>query len=258
VDNTQHNNNNQRKGSNKMKKLQNLKEWQIVGIFSAVGVSVAYASVVALFAHTLDLLPVMTVCALLVAVTAVPVGVVVGMNKDAHLSRVVRGMAKQVGELRSILDFERETHEHALADLRDERYNTERLSREVEALRARVANLQLNYATDMDTLTASIEARQYEIAKLQDGAYHMAWALCEDGDLREDAFTTLKALLTTEAHKRAQAFADTEVSFYASVEHDGHEAPTEADYTASASTAFLIGTLDKAYLVGSETRYPLA
>ena len=241
-----------------MKKLQNLKEWEIVGIFSALGVSLGYASVVALLANYIDLMPSMVLSAFLIAITAVPVGVVVAMNKDAELSRVVRGMRYTLNAVSEMRDEYADTLASMEADYRDECYNTKRLSGEVEALRAKVANLQLNYATDMDTLGASLEARDYTIAKLQDGAYHMAWALCEDGDLRDDAFTTLKALLTTEAHKRAQAFADTEVSFYASVEHDGHEAPTEADYTASASTAFLIGTLDKAYLVGSETRYPLA
>lgn len=110
----------------------------------------------------------------------------------------------------------------------------------------------------IEKLSAVIETRDYDIVKLRDGAYHMAWALCEDGDLREDAFTTLKALLTTEPHKRAQAFADTEIAFYASVENDGHETPSQDNYTASASTALLIGTLDRAYVVNGETRYPLA
>jgi hypothetical protein len=94
------------------------------------------------------------------------------------------------------------------------------------------------------------------------GAYHMAWALCEDYDLRDSCLHTLHDINKLEVSDEAKylKFAETEIEFYAEIDQDGRDvAPVVTDYTYSASTALLLGTLDKAYsLANGETRYPLA
>lgn len=222
-----------------MKKLQNLKEWQIVGIFSALGASVAYASVVAIFAHTLDLLPVMTLCAVLVGITAVAVGVTVGMVKDEQIARIVRGYRA--------LNAECSDSARTIGELRD----TNR------ALVAQLANARERLAESGSDLVEHQQADKYadKLHTFTNAVYHFGWALIEDYDLFESAKYALLGIhgknLTETAS--AQVFRDYVLDIYAD-----DDAPTPTDYTHSASTALLIGTLDRAYEVNGETRYPLA
>ena len=96
---------------------------------------------------------------------------------------------------------------------------------------------------------------------LKSALYHFGWALVEDSDLYESAKF---ALLSIHADKltetmSAQVFADYVLDIYADDIEPTAVTPATSDYTYSASTALLIGTLDKAYsLANGETVYPLA
>lgn len=251
-----------------MKKLQNLKEWQIVGIFSALGVSVTYASVVALFAHTLDLLPVMTVCALLVAVTAVAVGVVVGMVKDAQLARVVRGYRA--------LNSECSDSARIIGELRD----TNR------ALVANLAHARERLADGGCDLVEHDDADAYadELREAHGETYSLVNLLRAVLDPSHDEHLTAMNDLNGFTAMGSQGMDDEGIIWYASAIWNGEgyscddlnrldrmreiyeisepvrteKEYTETAYTCSASTALLFGTLDRAYEVNNETRYPLA
>ena len=95
---------------------------------------------------------------------------------------------------------------------------------------------------------------------LKSALYHFGWALVEDSDLYESAKF---ALLSIHADKltettSAQVFADYVLDIYADDVEPTAVIPATLEYTYSASTALLIGTLDKAYnLANGETVYPL-
>lgn len=113
-------------------------------------------------------------------------------------------------------------------------------------------------------ITANAEYRQLraQLETVTRGAYLMAWALCEDNDLRDSCLSTLHGINKLEVSDSAKylKFAETELQFYSEIDQDGRDvAPLVTDYTHSASTALVLGTLDKAYsLANGETVYPLA
>ena len=128
-------------------------------------------------------------------------------------------------------------------------------------------NKQLSTLTrDMNKsrINANAEYRQLraQLETVTRGAWIMAWALCEDSDLSTSCLSTLHGINKLEVSDEAKhlKFVETEIAFYAEIDQDGRGVdPTITDYTYSASTALLLGTLDKAYsVVGDDTRYPLA
>lgn len=222
-----------------MKKLQNLKEWQIVGTFSALGVSVVYASIVAIFAHTLDLLPVMTLCLVLVSVTAVAVGVVVGMVKDEHATRVNYYATKRANSLRD--DVANRDAEIAL--LQDELADS--LYREKNATN--------NLASARETLNTNNAHYRASLARIE--------VLL--AKVREQEFTRLQLSKVNDKLNAQIDEQEQEIDALAQSRNDWRNAYDklrngDTNYTHSASTALLVGTLDKAYKVDGETRYPLA
>jgi regulator of replication initiation timing len=131
---------------------------------------------------------------------------------------------------------------------------------ERDALVASLANARERLASDGSDLVEHDLADKYsdKLHTFTNAVYHFGWALIEDGDLFESAKFALLAIhgenLTETAS--AQVFRDYVLDIYA--DDDAPTTPTPTDYTHSASTALLIGTLDRAYEVNGETRYPLA
>jgi hypothetical protein len=95
---------------------------------------------------------------------------------------------------------------------------------------------------------------------LNHALWAFGYAMVEDSDLLNGAWDTLRGIDATQLTptQKAEAFAEYVLFIYSDEPEFTITTPAKLDYTYSASTAFMVGTLDKAYLVGNETRYPLA
>lgn len=104
------------------------------------------------------------------------------------------------------------------------------------------------------------DAYSDKLHTLNHALWAFGYAMVEDSDLLNGAWDTLRGIDETELTDtaKAQAFADYVVFIYSDEPEFTITTPAKLEYTSSASTAFMVGTLDKAYLVGNETRYPLA
>jgi hypothetical protein len=225
-----------------MKKLQNLTEPQKIIALVAPLPLVALVASVALLNYYIDFTSAVFIVVALLFIGAISSGVSVAVVKDEHLARVVRGYRS--------LNTENRDSARIIGELRD----TNR------ALVASLANARERIARDGSDLIEHDLADKYadKLHTFTNAVYHFGWALIEDGDLFESAKFALLAIhgenLTETAS--AQVFRDYVLDIYA--DDDAPTTPTPTDYTHSASTALLIGTLDRAYEVNGETRYPLA
>lgn len=222
-----------------MKKLHSLTEPQKVCALIAPLPLVALVASVALLAHYIDLMSALFIVVALLFIGAISSGVAVAVVKDGHIARIVRGYRA--------LNAECSDSARTIGELRD----TNR------ALVAQLANARERLAETGIDLVEHQQADKYadKLHTFTNAVYQFGWALIEDYDLFESAKYALLGIhgknLTETAS--AQVFRDYVLDIYAD-----DDAPTPTDYTHSASTALLIGTLDKAYEVNGETRYPLA
>jgi len=184
---------------------------------------------VALLTTYIDFMSALFIVVALLFIGAISSGVSVAVVKDAQLSRVVRGMRYTTNAITAERDELSDKLENALADLRD------------EVARVRVLSAQVMAdAEELESVTNGYRALNSENA---DNARHI-------GALR-DRVRTLTADLAWARELLARDGRDL-------VEHDEADAYAETAFTHSASTAFAVGTLDRAYVVNGETRYPLA
>ena len=240
-----------------MKKLHTLTETEKTGALVVPIVALGYASLVALMAHKIDLMASMTIGALLVAFGAISSGVIVGMMKDEQLARVVRGSRYTLNAITAERDELSDKLESALADLRDEVARVRTLSAQVMAdaeqlddLRAHnetLGNKCVNYQIQRNRAVNAVDELRNELESVE--------SQLNDSHSRETELRTANRALVADLAWARELLARDGRDL---VEHDEADAYADTAFTHSASTALLVGTLDRAYVVNGETRYPLA
>jgi chromosome segregation ATPase len=224
-----------------MKTYKNLKEWQKVGALVVLSVSLGYSAIVALISTKIDTMASITLCGLLVAFGAIGSGVVVAMKKDEHASRVNYYATKRANSLREDIDNRDEEIAYLRDELADSTHREKIASGDLARMREINNGLQAEHR-------AGISRIEVLLAKV-----------------REQEFTRLRL---SEVNDKLTAQVDeqeTEIDNLLQSRNDWREAYDKLRngdngnrYTHSASTAFALGTLDKAYTVNGETVYPLA
>ena len=225
-----------------MKKLQNLTEPQKVIALIAPLPLVALVASVALLNYYIDFTSAVFIVVALLFIGAISSGVAVAVAKDEHLARVVRGYralntenkenALYIGELREMnreLQDENACETHSLVNLL-------RVVLDPSHDEHRVA------MTDLVRFTEGGEA----LGMRDETIIWYATAIWNGEGYSDDDLNRLALI--------RHNYGLTEADYPEATEKEY----TETAYTASASTALYFGTLDKAYEVNGETRYPLA
>lgn len=222
-----------------MKTYKNLREWQKVGVLVVVSVSLGYSAIVALISTKIDTMASITLCALLVAFGAVGSGVVVAMQKDEHASRVNYYATKRANSLRDDV-ANRDAEIHLLREeLAESLYREKNASGDLARMREINNGLQAEHR-------AGISRIEVLLAKV-----------------REQEFTRLQLSKVNDKLTAQIDEQETEIDNLLQSRNDWREAYDklrngESKYTHSASTALVLGTLDKGYLLNGETVYPLS
>lgn len=222
-----------------MKTYKNLKEWQKVGVLVVLSVSLGYSAIVALISTKIDGMASITLGALLVAFGAVGSGVVVAMQKDEHASRVNYYATKRANSLRDDV-ANRDAEIHLLREeLAESLYREKNASGDLARMREINNGLQAEQR-------ASISRIEVLLAKV-----------------REQEFTRLQLSKVNDKLNAQIDEQETEIDALAQSRNDWRTAYDKLrngdnKYTHSASTALVLGTLDKGYLLNGETVYPLS
>lgn len=121
---------------------------QMIGMISAC-ISCAFVALVALFVRAggMDIIGTGVLVAVLVAFVAVGSSVIVDEYHAEQRRQIARAHWYELDAVRYMRDEYADTLAMVEADARDERYNTKRLSSEVESLTAQVARLTNALAT---------------------------------------------------------------------------------------------------------------
>lgn len=251
-----------------MKKLQNLTEPQKVIALIAPLPLVALVASVALLTYSMDFMSAVFVVVALLFIGAISSGIAVAVVKDEHLARVVRGYRS--------LNTENRDSARIIGELRD----TNR------ALVANLAHARERLADGGCDLVEHDDADAYadELREAHGETYSLVNLLRAVLDPSHDEHLTAMNDLNGFTAMGSQGMDDEGLIWYASAIWNGEgyscddlnrldrmreiyeisepvrteKEYTETAYTASASTALYFGTLDKAYTVNGETRYPLA
>lgn len=240
-----------------MKKLHTLTEPQKVIALVAPLPLVALVASVALLTTYIDFMSALFIVVALLFIGAISSGVSVAVVKDAQLSRVVRGMRYTQTAIRAERDELSDKLENALADLRDEVARVRTLSAQVMAdaeqlddVRAHnetLGNKCVNYQIQRNRAVNAVDELRNELESVE--------SQLNDSHSRETELRTANRALVADLAWARELLARDGRDL---VEHDEADAYAETAFTHSASTAFAIGTLDRAYVVNNETRYPLA
>lgn len=215
-----------------MKKLQKPTELQQV---VTVAVSLALGGLVAsvaLLSFYIDLMSAIFFGVVLLFIGAVGSGIVVAVVKDGELSRVVRGY-------RASLDNLQAEHSDALLQSECNAYSL------VNLLRVVLDPTHDGHRTAMTDLVRFTEGGE-ALGMRDETLIWYAEAIWNGEGYSDDDLNRLARI--------RENYGLTEADYPEATEKEY----TETAYTNSASTALYFGTLDKAYTVNGETRYPLA
>lgn len=257
-----------------MKKLQNLTEPQKVIALVAPLPLVALVASVALLNYYIDFMSALFIVVALLFIGSIATGVAVAVAKDEHTARAVRGIRYTLNAVRVERD--------ELSDKYDALENDYAMSvrsykSELELVRANKYELVAKLAHVRDLLQKS-ECETQSLVNL------LRVVLDPSHDEHRVAMTDLVRFTEggealgmrdetlvwyADAIWNGEGYSDDDLNRlalirqnYGLTEADYPEATekeyTETAYTNSASTALYFGTLDKAYEVNGETRYPLA
>jgi len=251
-----------------MKKLQNLTEPQKVIALIAPLPLVALVASVALLTHYIDLMSALFIVCALLFIGAISSGVAVAVVKDEQIARIVRGyraLNTECSDSARIIGELRDTNRALVADLAHAR---ERLAD---------GGCDLVEHDDADAYADELREAHGETQSL----VNLLRAVL---DPSHDEHLTAMNDLNGFTAMGSQGMDDEGLIWYASAIWNGEgyscddlnrldrmreiyeisepvrteKVYTETAYTCSASTALLFGTLDRAYEVNGETRYPLA
>jgi hypothetical protein len=227
----------------KMKKLQNLTEPQKVIALIAPLPLVALVASVALLTYSMDFMSALFVVVSLLFIGAISAGVAVAVVKDEERITVQRTASRRIATLNNSL--ERATlNENGLLNL--VRIVTIPSVGHMTGGAIHEA-FRLNEIAEFDAVTAQLRAFVYLDGELTNDRlawYAQAFHNGEGVGLNDEIQLDL---------------VNEKVNY---VLHGGDYVIPEPTYTHSATTALMMGTLDKAYTIrgkyGSETVYPLA
>jgi hypothetical protein len=204
-----------------MKKLQNLTEPQKVALLVAPLSLTALVASVALLTYYIDFMSALFIVVALLFIGAISSGVVVAVVKDEERIIVQRSATRRQNALQD-----------ELRDMRD--MNACETFSLVNLLTIALDPMHADYYEARADLRAFIpvmdseELTRYAVARWNGEGYS------------DDDMNTLA--------RYRETFGG----------YDMPETDNDTNYTHSASTAFAIGTLDRAYVVNGETRYPLS
>jgi hypothetical protein len=204
-----------------MKKLQNLTEPQKVALLVAPLSLTALVASVALLTYYIDFMSALFIVVALLFIGAISSGVVVAVVKDEERIIVQRSASRRQNALQD-----------ELRDMRD--MNACETFSLVNLLTIALDPMHADYYEARADLRAFIpvmdseELTRYAVARWNGEGYS------------DDDMNTLA--------RYRETFGG----------YDMPETDNDTNYTHSASTAFAIGTLDRAYVVNGETRYPLS
>lgn len=255
-----------------MKKLHTLTEPQKVTALVAPLPLVALVASVALLAHYIDFTSAVFIVVALLFIGSIATGVVVAVVKDEHLARVVRGYralntecsdsARIIGELRDTNRALVANLAHARERLADggcdlvEHDDADAYADELQKAHGETQSLVNLLRVVLDPSHDEHRVAMTDLVRFTEGGEALG--------MRDETIVWY-----ADAIWNGEGYSDDDLNRLARIrenygltEADYPEATekeyTETAYTASASTALYFGTLDKAYEVNGETRYPLA
>lgn len=222
-----------------MKKLRQLNELQQA---QAVAVSMTvlglFAST-ALLAHSIDFMSAVFITVSVMSIGALGSAVVALTVKDIEVSRVV---SKYSAHLRKVSDSSA-NKDQEIEWLREELSDSEHREKIASGDLARMREINNGLQAEH---RASVSRIEVLLAKV-----------------REQEFTRLQLSKINDKLTAQIDEQETEIDTLAQSRNDWREAYDklrngESKYTHSASTALVLGTLDKGYLLNGETVYPLS
>ena len=255
-----------------MKKLRNLSELQQASATAIILAVLGLVSSVGLLTYSIDFMSAVFVCVSVLLIGSLSTGIVVACVKDGEVARITRGYrtlnTENRDSARAIHEL-RETNRALVADLANAR---ERLARDGSDL------------VEHDDADAYADELQKAHGETQSLVNLLRVVLDPSHDEHRTAMTDLVRFTEggealgmrdetlvwyADAIWNGEGYSSDDLNRLARIrenygltEADYPEATekvyTETAYTASASTALYFGTLDKAYTVNGETRYPLA